>query len=414
MKKAKRGPKGPAFREEDLSRLKVIRGFRVVLAKVMARPEVKVASSFSDPKRRMALGDYLSLFLLALFNPVARSMRGLLQASGMKRVQSGICSRKVSAGSFSEAQHLVEPELLEAVLAEVFGQLPALEPRTPALAAQSWQARDSSLFAALPRMTWALYGGGCEGCVNNAVRLHVSFDLLKDAPAKVSITPGKTCERAALRADLQRGDGYVGDRYYGEHYAFFTYLSRQGCRYLIRLLDRGVAPQVEEELPVTAEDAAHGVERQAWVRLGNEARGTLSERLRLIWVRGVNDQEILLVTNLAPDTLSAADAALLYKERWQVEYFFRWIKCLLGDSQWHWLAESPKGVAIQLYLTLIAAVLLQLDFGRRPSKRVWELLRWYLSGMVDEDELETLLARQLAHEAQILARRAAKKSSPAR
>ena len=404
--------KAPAFREEDLARLKVIRRFRTVLAEVVTAPEA-VHRSFADPKRRLELGDYLSLFLLALFNPVTRTVRGLVQASRMPKVQRGVCGHRVSAASFSEAQALVEPAWLEKLFLHLVGQLPELAPRTPAVGAQRWLARDSSLLAALPRMAWALYGGGCAGTAN-AVRLHVSFDLGKDAPAQVRFTTGKACERAALRADLQPGDGYVGDRYFGEHYAFFTYLSRHGCRYLIRLLDRGVAPTVEETLPVTAEDAAHGVQRQAWVRLGSEASGTLSERLRLVWVQGCNDQELLLVTNLPPTDLSAAEAALLYKERWQVEYFFRWIKCLLAEGQWHWLAESPPGVAIQLYLTLIAAVLLQLDFGRRPSKRVWELLRWYLVGMVDEDTLAQLLADQLAHEARLRAQRAAKKSATAR
>jgi len=403
-------PKAGAFTRQDLGWLKGVRRFREVLAEVLAEQPAPVHASWSDPERQLQLGDYLSLFLLGLFNPVARTVRGLAKASHFPGVQGGVCSGPVSLSSFSEAQSLVEPALLEAIFGRLTGALPDLPPRTPGVAEHRWLARDSSLFAALPRMAWAFYGGGCAGTAN-AVRLHVSFDLRKDAPASASVTPGKACERATLRADLKRGDAYIGDRYYGEHYAFFTWLTRHECRYLIRLLDRKVPPTVEAELPVTAEDAAHGVERQAWVRLGSEARRTLSERLRLIWVRGCNDQALLLVTNLPPEQLSAADAALLYKERWQVEYFFRWIKCLLGNDQWHWLAESPRGVAIQLYLTLIGAVLLQLDFGRRPSKRVWELFQWYLCGMLDEATLTERLRAQLAEDAKT---RAAKKARSAR
>ena len=403
-------PKAREFTRQDLGWFKGVRRFREVLEEVLEQRAEPVEPSWSDPQRRLQLGDYLSLFLLGLFNPVARTLRGLAKASHFPGVQGGVCSGPVNLGSFSEAQQLVEPALLEAIFEHLTAALPDLPSRTPGVADHRWLARDSSLFAALPRMAWALYGGGCAGTAN-AVRLHVSFDLRKDAPASASVTLGKACERAALRQDLQRGDAYIGDRYYGEHYAFFTWLTRHGCRYLIRLLDRGVPPAVEAELPVTAEDAAHGVERQAWVRLGSEAGGTLSERLRLIWVRGCNDQELLLVTNLPPDQLSAADAALLYKERWQVESFFRWIKCLLGQDQWHWLAESPRGVAIQLYLSLIAAVLMQLDFGRRPSKRVWELFQWYLCGMLDEATLAERLHSQLAEDART---RAAKKARSAR
>ncbi len=40
----------------------------------------------------------------------------------------------------------------------------------------------------------------------------------------------------------------------------------------------------------------------------------------------------------------------------------------------HWLAESRPGVTVQIYLTLIAALLLQLFSGARPNKRALELL----------------------------------------
>jgi hypothetical protein len=343
------------------------------------------------------LGDYLCLYLLALLNPVARTMRALVKASRWPKLREGLGVGPVSLGSFSEAQYLVEPQLLELVFTEMAAELPDRVAWPENLREEHWQARDSSLFAALPRMAWALYGGGEPGCANNAVRLHVSFDFWKDAPSQASVTTGKGCERAALRADLQPGGAYVGDRYYAESYRFFAQLSRQGCRYLFRRLDRGRPPTVEEELAVSPAEAARGVLRQAWVRLGSSSQGNLSERLRMIWVRGEHGLEFELLTNLAPERLSAVDAAQLYKYRWQIEYFFRWVKCLMGCG--HWLAESPQGVTNQLYLALIGAVLVQLDLGRRPSKRVWELLQAHLLGWVEACDLPTLLAAQLAEEA---------------
>lgn len=351
-------------------------------------------SSFADPKRRLALGDYLCLFLMGLFNPVARTLRGLQQASHFKQVQRRVCTRPVSLGSFSEVQHLVDPLVLEHIFAELAAQVAEKDTLPAALRVQKWMARDGSLFAALPRMSWALYGGGREGFVNNAVRLNLSYHLLKEAPAAAQITVGKACERAALREQIKAGDAYVGDRYYSEHYAFFGELSAKGCHYLIRLIEKTVATTVLAELPVTAEDRRAGVMRQAMVRLGSER--TLSEELRVIWLTGQSGQLIMLATNLKADQLAAGDAALLYKHRWQVEYFFRWVKCLMGCG--HWLAESPRGAAIQLYLALIGALLLQLDLGRRPSKRVWELLQWHQCGMLEDKELTRLLQRQLASE----------------
>ena len=97
------------------------------------------------------------------------------------------------------------------------------------------------------------------------------------------------------------------------------------------------------------------------------------------------------MTNLGPEELSAADLALLYKRRWQEELFFRWLKCILGCR--HWLAESPQGAAIELYLALIAALLLQLYTGLRPNRRLMEMIRWYLMGQAMLDELCTVIEK---------------------
>ena len=173
---------------------------------------------------------------------------------------------------------------------------------------------------------------------------------------------------------------------------------------MIRLIEKTAATTVEEELPITKADAAAGVMRQARVRLGKDH--TLSEVLRVIWFTGTGGQLIMLATNMPAEELSAGDATRLYRHRWQVEYFFRWVKCLMGCG--HWMAESPRGAANQLYLALIGALLLQLDLGRRPSKRVWELLQWHQSGMLDDETATQLLQKQLAAEEK---KRAAKKSA---
>jgi IS4 transposase len=53
---------------------------------------------------------------------------------------------------------------------------------------------------------------------------------------------------------------------------------------------------------------------------------------------------------------AAKGSCEIYKLRWTIELFFRWLKCLLPCR--HWLAESRNGVAIQVYCALIAALLL--------------------------------------------------------
>lgn len=305
-----------ALSERELTAFRHLRRFREALAR--AQEAVPAHPSFADPKRRLAPGDYLCLFLMGLFNPVARTLRGLQQASHFPKMQRTACSRPVSPGSFSEAQSLVDPAVLEHVFAELAAETVENSPLPPALRTQKWLVRDASLFAALPRMTWALYGGGREGFVNNAVRLNLSLHLLKDAPVAAHVTVGKACERASLREQIKAGDAYIGDRYYGEHYGFFGALSRKGCPYLIRLIESKVTTTVVEPLPLSDEDREAGVFRQAMVRLGTES--TLSEVLRVIWFTGTGGQIIMLATSLGVEQLGAANATRLYKARWQVEY----------------------------------------------------------------------------------------------
>src|SRR6185436_11202918 len=107
--------------------------------------------------------------------------------------------------------------------------------------------------------------------------------------------------------------------------------------------------------------------------------------LRVVTIQSATAGTLRLITNLPPAELSAAEVGALYRRRWQIEGFFRWIKCLLGCR--HWLAESQRGVSLQLYLALIAGLMLHLLLGRRPNQRLMERLRFYLLGWASAEEL---------------------------
>jgi len=91
--------------------------------------------------------------------------------------------------------------------------------------------------------------------------------------------------------------------------------------------------------------------------------------------------------SLATDRLYlAADmAALIYKCRWQVEIFFRSFKHIPGCR--HLLSYCDNGVELQTYAAIIACLLIALYTGCKPTKRTYEMFRWYFSGWADEDEL---------------------------
>lgn len=383
----------PVLPERALGGWRLLEDFRARLERSAASHPL--LPTWADPQRQLLCADYLSLFLFGLLNPVVRTMRGLCAASHEPRVRREVCSRPVSLGSFSEAQAVVEPGLL----ADVFAQLSreVAERDGGAMAhrgGRRWLVQDGSLFDALPRMHWALWRR--QNTTQAQVRLHLTLELAAATPARAVITPGKACERAAWRTQWRRGDAYVGDRYFGEDYRLFALMGQQDIAFVVRLRDEAVIT-VEEELALGGTEARAGVVRSGWARLGCSSQYR-SVRVRVVWVQ--TPREVLvLVTNLAPAELAAADVALLYKERWRIELFFRWVKCLLGCR--HWFAQSPRGVTVQLYLALIAALLLQLYTGQRPNRRMMEAIQFYLLGVTTLDGLCAALARERARLARV-------------
>ena len=105
---------------------------------------------------------------------------------------------------------------------------------------------------------------------------------------------------------------------------------------------------------------------------------------------GPNQGESLLI---ATDVLDAPAEviALLYKQRWTIETFFRFFKHVLGCR--HLLSTSPNGIEIQTYLAIIACLLIALWTGRKPTLRTYEMICYYFAGLADEEELLAHIAR---------------------
>jgi hypothetical protein len=376
--------------EKDLRNWKLLRDFQERLEATLGGQPLH--PSWEHPQRRLEAAEYLSLFLFGLLNPVLTSMRGLCQASHLERVQAEVCRRPVSLASFSEAQHLCDPARLKTIfssLRQEVGRQP--ERRSQPGADPKWlrmmEVVDSTLWYVLPRMHWALWRN--QGVRQNAVRLHVKYHVWESLPSALAVTTGKACERRQWEQAAQPGEFHVGDRYFGEDYQLLQRLMDKGCSFAVRLRQSAVW-RVEETLSLTEADRKAGVVEDLWVRLGSEGQGP---RVRLVRVP-TQEEDVLIATDVGPRDMSAEVAALCYRHRWEVELFFRWLKYVMGSH--HWMAESPTGVAVQLYLTLIGAQLLLLYTGRRPNKRLLELLQFYFMGWASAEEVMALLQKDTA------------------
>jgi hypothetical protein len=333
---------------------------------------------------------YAALLLLYFFNPVLTSRNALLQASQLAKVRAFCGGRAVSAGSFSEAQHLFDAALLQGLVTELAQRVP--EAQVP----QDWDclkhltAVDGSLLPALPRMAWALW----RDDDHKAAKMHVHFEVLRGIPVQATVTTGNDSEKQQLRQTLQAGRLYVIDRGYAEYQLFQDILDAKS-QLVGRIRDNAVW-EVVAERPLSAAARAAGVHGDRVVWLGcDKSKGALRQPLRVVEVATgkVDSQgrpEILLLATSCLD-LAAELVALAYKFRWEEELFFRWFKCVLGRR--HLVSESLDGLTVQVYVALIANLLLTLWAGKKPTKRTFEMFCLFFMGWATEDEVLQHLER---------------------
>lgn len=374
------GKTEPKFTERDLGAFKYFDLLQPLLQQLHAAGTERDRAG----NRILFYDQYASMLLLYFFNPVLTSLRGIQQASGFAKVQRELGVAKTSLGSLSEAARVFDAHLLEPIIRGLSHQLVPLEPGAEAEALKTLTAVDGSLLPALPKMAWALWNYDDK----KAARLHLHFEVLKAVPTAAKITAGQGCEKKAMHQMLEAGRFYVMDRGY-EQFRLFQAIIDVGSSFVCRVRDQ-MTWKIIEQRPLSDAARAAGVVFDAVVDLGaRKAEGVLKQPLRVVQIdTGKTDkhgQPVILTLVTDKLDLEAELIALAYRFRWQIELFFRWLKCILGCR--HLLSTCQNGVEIQVYLALIASLLVALWVGRKPTKRTYEMLCFYFLGVVELDEL---------------------------
>ena len=331
-------------------------------------------------------------------------MRSLCSTTQLPRMQRLLdLEGPVAISGFSDAQHVFAPEILEPVLSDLLAKSldrNRSQTKIGRITPELIRVLDSTLWKVIPRMQWAQWRH--QNVEQRAIRLHVKLRLTDLQPLVTEITEGKICERAAMRRMLKPGEFYIGDRNYGADHGLFFELVEMGCGFVLRLNNITILEDVRESFPLPAEAVAHGITSDAMVSIGAKGRGGVRRVVR--FQKPGMKEEVILVTSEPQGELTAVEVIELYRHRWQVEMFFRWLKCLVPCR--HWFAESREGVRIQIYLCLIQAILLAELTGHKPNKRMMELLQWHQLGWVSDKDLSDLIIKEEARRAR---RAAAKK-----
>jgi hypothetical protein len=186
-----------------------------------------------------------------------------------------------------------------------------------------------------------------------AIKLHLLLDHNGYLPSFAVVTEGKHSEVAVARSlRLEPGTILVIDRGYND-YEWFAEMSREGVFFVTRMKSHTVY-QVEEECEIPTEGNVlrdQIISLPALRKAGEEA--VLFRRVEY-W--NEEKREILVFfTNLLH--LAAATIAAIYKERWQVELFFKALKQTLKVKTF--LGTSANAVKTQIWTALIAMLILK-------------------------------------------------------
>src|SRR4030042_3726767 len=185
----------------------------------------------------------------------------------------------------------------------------------------------------------------------SAVKLHFLLAADSGAPQELQVTSGQVHELEVARAlNFAPGDLLLLDRGYVD-FAWLYSLHQQGVGFVTRL-QRNIRYQVVLQNSVPSGAA---VLADQTVRLTTaHSRARYPESLRLVHYRPQDGKQYVFLTNL-PD-LPAQAVADLYRQRWQIETFFRWIKQNLKIKAFY--GTSENAVLIQIWTAMIAYLLL--------------------------------------------------------
>jgi Transposase DDE domain/Domain of unknown function (DUF4372) len=195
-----------------------------------------------------------------------------------------------------------------------------------------------------PWATWSRQKG--------AVKLHLTLDHAGYLPEAMVITTGKYSElTVARRRRYARGTILVMDRGFVD-FSWFRQLNESGVLFITRI-KKDTAYEVIESHSIVEGKGLVSDER---IQLtGKQSRKRYPEILRLVTINTDEGEQLQFLTNHMK--LSASTIADIYKDRWQIEVFFKLVKQNLRIKSF--VGVSANAVWTQIWTALIAMLLIK-------------------------------------------------------
>src|SRR5712675_499535 len=207
---------------------------------------------------------------------------------------------------------------------------------------------------------WATFSAGVCGA-----KAHIIYDPDADQPLYLMVTPSNVNDiTAAKEMPIEAGATYVFDLGYYD-YGWWATLDQASCRIVTRLKTNTPFAIVEDRSVPPGSSICSDRTGYLPKRLAASRKNPMPGLVREIQVEIETGKVLRIFTNdLAA---SAQEIADLYKRRWAIELFFRWVKQTLKIS--HFVGTSENAVRIQITVALIAFLLLRLTHEAYKNRR---------------------------------------------
>ncbi len=240
-----------------------------------------------------------------------------------------------------------------------------------------------------------------------AVKMHTLLDLRGNIPTFIAITEGKVHDVNILDVlELEQGAFYIMDRGYID-YARLHRFTEKGASFVIRAKEnlrfrRVYSRKIDKQCGLRCD--------QTIVLTGLYSKNDYPQHLRRIrYYDAINGRYMTFLTNNF--NVEAFTVAELYKSRWQIELFFKWIKQHLRIKAFY--GNSMNAVKTQIWVAITVYVLvaiikkkLKIDTSLYTILQIFSVTAFeqipiehifkdYLSIAIDDSESKQLLFKEL-------------------
>lgn len=274
-------------------------------------------------------------------------------------------AKPVARSTFADANHTRPASLYASLFERIYQRCRIISPKHPFKFKNQLYSLDATVIdLSLDAFPWASFRR-----TKSAIKIHTLINHSGYLPAFVSITEGKKHEsKVASSFKLPKGSIVAEDRAYTD-YAWFAQLQRNGVFFVTRQKSNAVYQVIQRR----AVNKQQGLSSDQSIRLTGTQGRFYPHRLRRIGYRDPQTKKhyVFITNNFS---LAAKTIADIYKQRWQIEIFFRWIKQNLKIKAF--IGNSRNAVMTQVYVAMIAYLLLcMFKFMAKITVSLQNLLR---------------------------------------